>query len=199
MAVTVALRSLNAAGPKQTTLIRRAVALLERAVNSEEFIPRVRAAGYRRTEFLNRDGTQITATVDQIVSVLQNGRERDTGNDGEIDLEISLADLRAPSPAWPGVVGQTSTGHQPITTAYWFINGCLQHDDAISPARHFLHEWLHIAGFIHFPDNSARNDPPYLIGEIVQEILNSEGSALVGGQSAEGRAWLDSALDGPPA
>lgn len=198
MAIKVSLHSLENAGPKQRALIERAIELIERAVNHPDFIPRVRSAPYKQTRFSPRTGPAFTATVEDIVAVLQNGRERDTADDAEIDLEITLAKLRAPSPLRAGVVGHTDTGRQPVTTAYWFMNDCIARDDAISPARHFLHEWLHVAGFVHFPNNSARDDPPYLIGEIVQDILNDDaGKGLMARQSAEGRAALEAAVEAP--
>ena len=47
-----------------------------------------------------------------------------------------------------------------------------------------MHEWLHVAGFIHFPNNSARDDVPYTLGKIVREILK-EDQELVGTRESD--------------
>jgi hypothetical protein len=70
-------------------------------------------------------------------------------------------------------VGSTTLGRNPVRTGYWFINAAAQRSDAVSVARHMMHEWLHIAGFYHYPNNSARGDVPYALGDLVREILSN--------------------------
>jgi hypothetical protein len=34
-----------------------------------------------------------------------------------------------------------------------------------------MHEWMHLAGFFHWPDNKARGDAAYVAGRLVREML----------------------------
>ena len=103
----------------------------------------------------------------RIYRCIRSGRERGTATDGEIDLAVRLAELPE------GVVGETTPGKLPFRTARWFIQGCVEDDDVVSPACHFIHEWLHVAGFYHSPDNKARGDVSYLVGDIVRDLLRA--------------------------
>lgn len=195
MAVTVTLHALEGADDQQRSIVERGCALLQQAVNDPRFAERVKNATYKESRFKKSDGTIVVVEPGKVLDYVLGGLERDTGKDDEIDLSITLAHLRAPTRLRAGTVGATITGKLPITTAYWFIDGCVKDGDAVSPARHFLHEWMHVAGFIHYPDNSARDDVPYVLGEIVRAVLTeSGGEQLVETrESAEMRRLLDEA------
>jgi len=102
---------------------------------------------------------------DEVIRLIAAGAERGTQPDGKIGLRVKLDTLPA------GVVGSTELGMLPFRTAIWFVDGCHEQGDVISLARHFIHEWLHVAGFYHYPDNQARGDVPYVIGDIVRGLL----------------------------
>lgn len=174
MPVAVRLHSLQGANRRQEDLINQSILLLGAALNHSSFVSEVRNARYTARRFRERGRRPRSISKNRIVEILTGGVERDTPVDHEIDLFINLEALRAPRPGRRGLVGRATTGRQPITTAYWFIDGCVEDGDNIQPARHFIHEWLHIAGFVHYPDNSARGDVPYRVGSIVRGILSRE-------------------------
>ena len=54
------------------------------------------------------------------------------------------------------MLGGTALGCQPIHPARWFVDRCIAAGDAVNLAGHFMHEWMHLSGFYHWPDNKAR-------------------------------------------
>lgn len=168
MPIIVKLHSLSHASAEEQALVQQACDLLQVAVNDPSFPLRVRAASYRQTRYRGHDGRSISVPRDQIFAYIQNGLERGTEADQEIDLAIEIVDKPA------GIVGSTVPGKLPIYTARWFIEGCVRENDGISAARHLLHEWLHVVGFYHYPNNRARKDVPYNLGAIVRAILHEQ-------------------------
>ena len=59
----------------------------------------------------------------------------------------------------------------------------------MSLAAHFIHEWLHVIGFYHFPGNEARNDVAYNVGNAVEKLLREEQDSIVRADLKE-RYWL---------
>jgi hypothetical protein len=161
--ITVKLHQIINAGPKQTDIAKRACAALETALNHADFKKRVEAATYKETRWWDRRGNSRSIPVSEIHGYVAGGLERDTTADQEIDIKVKLARMDS--------VGSTVPGKLPFRTAYWFINECIAKDDPAPLAGHFLHEWLHVAGFHHYPTNSARDDVPYVLGQIVIDLL----------------------------
>jgi len=174
MPVKVSLHGVRNADPQQAAFIGRACELLQAAVNRESFRRRVDQADYSATRLVDGQGHDISVPREKVIEFILAGRESGTEDDGEIDLEIELAKLRSPGTLWRGVVGATDLGRLPIRTGRWFVEACMKSQDAISLAAHFMHEWLHAAGFYHEGGNSARGDVPYVVGEIVQAVLEEE-------------------------
>lgn len=170
MAISVKLHEIKNAGPKQTDIAGRACAALETALNHPDFKRLVESATYEETRWWDAQGNSRSTPKAEIYGYVASGLERDTPADKEIDIKVKLARMSS--------VGSTIPGKLPFRTAYWFINECIESDDVASLAGHFLHEWLHVAGFHHYPDNSARGDVPYVLGELVIELLGDrEGFA----------------------
>ena len=176
--IGVTLHVLEGADARQRRLAGRAAAALRQAVNDPDFEPRVRAAPYEATRFSD-GGKSWPVPPAQVYDRIRSGAERGTAADGAIDLAIVLADLPK------GVVGETTPGKLPFRTARWFIDGCVEEEDVVSPACHFIHEWLHVAGFYHCPDNAARGDVSYLVGDIVRELLLARGHGMSARIAAE--------------
>jgi hypothetical protein len=103
------------------------------------------------------------------------GCERGTEPDGTIDLWLELIDLPAPS-SGKQVLGSTALGTTPTRTARWFVDLCAERGDAVNLAGHLLHEWAHVSGFYHWPDNTARGDVAYVLGRLVREALEDRYS-----------------------
>jgi hypothetical protein len=163
MAISVKLHEITNAGAKQRDIAGRACAALETALNHPDFKSRVESATYEETRWWDARGNSRSIPKAEIYGYVAYGLERDTPADQEIDIKVKLARMNS--------VGSTIPGKLPFRTAYWFINECIETDDVASLAGHFFHEWLHVAGFHHYPDNSARNDVPYVLGQIVIDLL----------------------------
>jgi hypothetical protein len=164
--IRVILHELAGADARQRGLAMRAAAALEEAVNDPDFERRVGSAPFKATMFSDGERSWPVPPA-RIYDCIKSGRERGTAADSGIDLAIVLADLPE------GVVGETTPGKLPFRTARWFVDGCVEDEDVVSPACHFIHEWLHVAGFYHCPDNSARGDVSYLVGDIVRDLLQA--------------------------
>lgn len=188
--IKVTLHELIDAGPRQNALITQSCALLQTALNDPDFPTMVTGASYRETRFRDANGQSRSIPPAELAAFIAAGAERGTPGDQEIDLKIRLARLKR------GVVGSTIPGQLPFRTAYWFINGCLAAEDAISPARHFIHEWLHVAGFYHYPGNSAREDVPYVVGDIIRQLLGRNKSLNESNTMAAALDQADCGADG---
>ena len=172
MAIKVTLRSLLNAGPKQTEIAHRACALAESALNDTAFRERVVSAYYKETRFEDANEDWWSVPIDALTDMILTGSERGTEADGEVDLEVVLEEFRE------GVIGSTALGNFPIRTAYGFINECIEYNQPADLAGHFVHEWLHVCGFYHWPNNSARNDVAYNVGAIIRDIARGPNKAF---------------------
>ena len=179
MGITVTLTEISNNGPKQRAIAEKACELLQSALNHPGFRAKIEGMYYEQTRFTTASGEGIEVPVDKIYDYLLSGAEMGTPSDGIISIEVSLKCFKE------GVLGSTTLGRPPFFTSYWFINSCIANDDARSLAAHFMHEWLHIAGFYHFPDNSARNDVAYNVGNAVKELLDEELSSSGSAQSKQ--------------
>lgn len=164
--IIATLHELRDAGPKQTAFIKRAVVRLQDALNHRDFEEKLLDAYYEESRWRSTEGRVEHVSADGVLTRVLAGRERATSVDHEIDLVIQLRKFKKKK-----TLGATVAGKLPISTAYWFINKSIDRDDIAGPAGHFIHEWMHVSGFFHYPDNSARNDPPYNIGNIVRSII----------------------------
>lgn len=142
----------------------RARDILALAVNFPSFRDRVLTAPYKETYFRLEGGRRISLKPTEIVQIISDGLERGTAADGIIDISIR----KDPTIEEP-VVGSTVPGKLPWRTGSWFIERCTTAGDTISPARHMIHEWLHVAGFVHKRQNGYRKDVAYLVGDVVRK------------------------------
>lgn len=166
MGISINLRELIDFDPAQQAHFRKAADVLALAVNHPNFQQQVLSAPYRETYFRPAGGSRISKTPAEIVQIIVNGLERGTLADGTIDIAIRQ-DPTIDAP----VVGSTTPGKLPWRTSSWFIENSTSAGDTISPARHMIHEWLHVAGFVHKRQNGYRKDVAYLVGDIVRRIL----------------------------
>lgn len=160
---------LEGASPEQADLIQRAKAELDRVLDSDDFRKAIEKATFegRRLRLANGDIQEPDNA--EILKIILEGRERQTQADNKMTLDVRLRELRR------GTVGSTRLGSVgKITTSYWFVNRCVEGNDPYSMAGHLAHEWMHKAGFTHYPDNSARGDVPYEVGKIVRKLARDE-------------------------
>lgn len=185
--ITVTLKSLEFANPAQEALVRQACEALQTAINHPRFVERLRSAKYKQARLKTAAGKTVHVKAEEVIGYIASGQEMGTAADQEIDLAIQLKPLKN------GTVGSTTLGKLPFRTAYWFIDGCVEKNDVVSPARHFIHEWLHVVGFYHWPNNSAREDVPYVVGDIVRQVLTKDIGSFIGQESPAMARLLDEA------
>lgn len=174
MPITVTINpQIENATQTQRDFIINSGELLERALRDHQaFADEVKGATYKQTKFRDGSGNVKSLTGDEIAKLIVEGREPDqqgnTAADRDIDLKVRLY------PHKKGTVGSTRLRHQPVKPAFWFVDRCIQSKDGISMARHLMHEWLHVVGFFHYPNNSARDDVPYVVGDIVRKRMKNK-------------------------
>lgn len=193
MPVKVMLHSLGNAGAKQIAIAGEACRLLENALNDPAFPADVLAAHYRETRFADGSGAWRSVPVSDIVDMVFDGVERGTEVDGVIDLQVDLDTFRR------GILGSTTPGVLPFRTAYWFINDCIKYGEPAELSGHFMHEWLHVCGFYHWPDNSARDDVAYNLGNIVRGLARGDTKTTSAMPDWLNRATCGSAPTSPEA
>lgn len=174
MAPKVLLHSVKGASGDGLRFIERAIERLDEAVAAPQFLAAVEAADYVETRWTPLQGQWIAYSGAEIAARIAAGIERGSDpGDGVLDFSFELADLPGPD-SGRQVLGSTSLGCQPIHTARWFVDRCMAAGDAVDLASHFMHEWMHLSGFYHWPDNKARGDAAYVVGRIVRETLEAK-------------------------
>jgi hypothetical protein len=164
--IKVTLHSLKGAGDMQQKLARRAVEELEWALNHPSFADRVKRKQFTRWH-TNEHHRETELGVEEVLTIIESGRELYSDADHEIDLSVRLQYM-------PRAVGKTPIGGPVIRTAYWFMRSCVRDDNPAELAAHWMHEWLHVAGFHHHGGNDARGDVPYVVGEVVLEMVSEK-------------------------
>lgn len=163
--VKVVLNSLANSGPRHLAFAQKAVALLEKIVNSEEFANRVRLDPFSDMWRKIAPRQYRRSSPEELLELILSGRELGEIADFEIDLNVALVVKRE------GKLGSTPVGGPVINTAYWFIDRCIRRGDAVDLAGHWLHEWTHTAGYYHLDQNNDDpRDAPYMTGRIAREV-----------------------------
>jgi hypothetical protein len=163
------------------TVIQKAELVLERVLKEPSFRLKVETAEYSGgTQFKERNGKILNKTKEEVADIILKGIERGSQADDDLDMTIS------PYPHRKGVVGSAILGKGPIKPAIWFLDRCAKKQDAISLARHLMHEWLHVAGFFHAKGGPGQDDLPYQVGDIVREIAKEKASEIEFRQELEG-------------
>jgi len=166
--INVVLHDILNAGPNQVDLANRAAALLQRVVNDQMFaseLQHIQFSYIQRVDDDNRPEDILTAII--------NGQEYRTQPDGTIDLTVRLQNFK-----YKGIIpnhktiGATPVGGPVILTSYFFMNIWVANDDVVSVAGHFMHEWMHVAGYSHLTSAGDQYDVPYAVGYLVEHIAH---------------------------
>lgn len=166
MTVRVTVGTLKGFTPKEESVFRKSGSLLQETINDPDFERRVLTASYTHLSFEPAAGRPaVQKKPADILAIIRAGTERGTLRDKEIDIAI----VKDPNRKRPSV-GGSYPGVLPWKTAKWFIDDCASgsRPDTISPARHMIHEWLHVSGFVH---RGRKGDVPYVVGGIVRDML----------------------------
>jgi hypothetical protein len=178
MPTKVTLHRVENANEPQTRILERASVAVRVAVNHPDFRTRVINTQFPEALFRPKGGTPVTKSSAEVARIILEGIERDQRadaqgrHDREIDVAIRLDNISRPT------VGSTTPGRLPFRTAYWFVDQAVRRNDTVSPARHIIHEWLHVAGFVHKRNDGPRRDVPYMVGDIVRQILRGNNKVV---------------------
>ena len=161
--INVELGYIKHAGPKQTAIANDAINSLNYALNHPDFKSRLLNAYFKELMFQPKGGPERRITPIEAYEKLVDGAELGGVVDGVITINVKLKKYRH--------VGVWNFGDDYFTTAYWVINRAISAGNHIGLAANFIHEWCHVAGFRHHPNNNARDDMPYNLGNIVSDLL----------------------------
>jgi hypothetical protein len=167
--ITVTLRPLSDDHSHRTDFAMKTVEKLQAIVNDPRFDEKLQSATYKSRRFLNDAGVFVDANNDLVRQIIIGGKESKTAPDGTIDLQITFAKLR------PKILGYVLPPNPVITTNTIFVDDLQSRNDYLSLAAHWMHEWMHVAGFYH-PRWKAKGDVAYSIGNFVTDV----GLALAG-------------------
>lgn len=159
--MTVKLLPLADADAHRSGFAVRAVEKLQLVINDPRFRTKLDSAQYVGRRFETAEGRMIDASNDLVRDIITGGKERGTSPDGVIELQVRFARLLR-----RGTLGFVLPSSPIITTNTRFFD-LWQPDDYLSLAAHWMHEWMHVAGFRH-GDGAA--DVAYSIGDFVIEI-----------------------------
>lgn len=160
----VVLHDLKRAGPKQTAISHKAVALLEQALNDPGFDDAFLGRRFSDLYFRDYSGRRTQLTKEAALAKIRSGSELDGSPDGQIDLRVKLDKLKK------GTVGVWNGGLE-FRTNYIWINRWISQDRPENLAGHFAHEWAHVCGFRH-RGKKVRPDVAYNLGKTVIAILD---------------------------
>jgi hypothetical protein len=165
----VTLHKLTNAGVKQTEYVKQAVELLEKVVNDKGFRDAVAQAKFSHISRSGGDNHR-----ESILRYLIEGVELGTTPDSEIDLQINLRTFYYGFGPFRTInkktVGSTNLGGPVIHTNYYHINDWILKKDLASGVGHWLHEWMHVAGYSHATAAGDENDVAYAIGALAENI-----------------------------
>ena len=172
--IHVVLQSLSNATPEGTAFAGEAVSLLERIVNDSRFLERVRRTRYSYTSRRTDDDRYVRTSTDEIAEIIATGKELETAPNDRIELQVVLEPMAA------GTLGIVYLPDPLIHTNTAFFEACRAERDPLSLAAHWLHEWMHVAGFYHRRFWKSR-DVAYQCGYIVSALgLEMRGANKLG-------------------
>ncbi|MEW5929409.1 MAG: hypothetical protein AB1941_18300 [Gemmatimonadota bacterium] len=190
----VKLHSISNATPQGEEFAARAAVMLQRIVNDPQFLAEVRAHRYSYTARMIESGDVVPSTDNETVAqIIADGKEVMGLPDGVIDLTVRL---RKFSWFYRNTMGSVIPPNPTISTNRKFYNGWLARGDVLSAAAHWMHEWMHAAGFYHDSDSGDAADVPYAVGEIAVRVgqgMAGTSSAKSFGRAAPGTGYLEAA------
>jgi hypothetical protein len=140
---------------------------LQDIVNTDRFINGVKNANYSYRRLWDDVGNYIDVDNEKIIEIIQSGKERKSQPDNTISLEIAIRKMRR------GTVGSVNPPKSLITTNSRYFSEWLENKDIVSGAAHWLHEWLHVAGFLHNDGGIDSDDVNYTVGKLAVDVGRS--------------------------
>lgn len=145
----------------------RVVALMNKAINSEQFKQEILAYKFTDTryrQFKEDDHREITNNQ-EIYDILMRGVEQNSDGNADYTWKLYIKLGRGLSQ-----VGRRE-GNM-IITQNWFFK---RNKNDIEVASHWVHEYSHVLGFHHDYERTERrkDSVPYALNTIVEKILNN--------------------------
>jgi hypothetical protein len=142
-------------------------------IQRPEFREMVLAAPYSYRRRKTGAGRWDEPAPNVIYDLIWNGKEMLDGEPGKLDLWVKIIQI-----ADPDVMGSVAyAGAKVIRTDVDFFNSWVEHGKAGVLAAHWLHEWMHVAGFAHRKDVTKpvrRKDVPYTVAKILKKMWGME-------------------------
>lgn len=164
---TVTLNEFQGATEAQKQFATAAATRLQTVVQNPRFIELVRGANFTSRRYCDAKGNCKSVSNDEIVRIISKGQELETPPNNQINLKVRLRQLRSRT------VGSVTPPRPLITTNSIHFNRWMNDNDTLSLAAHWMHEWMHVAGFKHVELSNGdpdRNDVTYRVGRLVVEV-----------------------------
>ncbi|MCS4168515.1 hypothetical protein [Sphingobacterium sp. BIGb0116] len=171
---------------QQTEFAEKSVSLLAEIINHKKFLSAISTAKFSHCVLLDEHGRAQEVGNEKVIEVIQTGKEWKSTADGIVNLSINVEELKR------RVVGVVYPPSPMINTNKLFFDYWLTSGDSLSLAAHWLHEWLHVAGFHHKGGAVDVNDLNYVVGKIAVEVGRSILKSTADKKSPNiGQGYLD--------
>jgi hypothetical protein len=188
----VILNSLINASNAQRLFAEKAVSILQQIVNHPSFQEEVSSWNYSTREFRNDSDDYEDFDNERIWAIISGGKELYQPANQEINLQCKFERWDK----YPKAVGEVIPPYPLITTNIIWLDMFMSERDPLSLAAHWMHEWMHVAGFYHPEEEELQwEDVAYSIGNIVVSV----GRLILGGDQksaaplTSGRGYEESA------
>lgn len=152
---------------RQLEFARKSASLLAEIINHNKFQAAVAAAKFSYCVLIDEYGRAREVGNEKVLEIINTGQEWKSVPDSNINLLVNIKKLRRK------VVGAVYPPSPVINTNTLFFDYWMRSDDVLSLAAHWLHEWLHVAGFYHRGGSVDENDLNYRVGKIAVEVGRS--------------------------
>jgi hypothetical protein len=188
--------------PWYAAAANQARAILENVLSDDTstgFLAVVRQTRFTDARFESDDGRIQQVDSNRVADIIESGRESHTREDQSIDLQIRLLATSACTRKHC-IMGYTKPPSPVIiTNTNWLdlhVDGLTKrHMDPVSIAAHWLHEWMHVAGFRHLrQDVDDDGDVPYKVGSLfLAAAMRSQVALEAHGENSiePGTAYLE--------
>lgn len=154
---------------EELAFARRAAAVLQEIVQDARFLDWVARSDFSETGMIRHTAEtgREQENPESVANIIYCGREliEKFPDDTSIDLPVVLADLTHE------LLADTDPFVPRIGTDVDFFRRCVEADDPVALAAVWMHEWMHLAGFIHFvPQRRDPLDVPHVVEFLVQEL-----------------------------
>jgi hypothetical protein len=166
----IILNSLNNATTQQVEFAETAVSILQQIVNHQLFQEDVSSWNYQFRKYWDDSGNIIEADNQKVWEIVSSGKERNQLANQEINLKCEFKKLDDSGK----VMGRVIPPHPLITTNTIWLDWVMENNNPLSLAAHWMHEWMHVAGFYHpKKDSLRREDVTYSVGKIALAVGRS--------------------------